>query len=67
MGNTNQIKKEFKVYSVEASNSGTPDSYHLVAIPFTEKFSSYEDAEKWVQAEGEKTDYTILEILTKKK
>ena len=66
MGNTNQIRKEFKVYSVEASNSGTPGSYHLVEISLTEKFRSYQDAEKWIQAEGEKTDYTILEILSKK-
>ena len=65
MANTKQIRKEFKVYSVEASNSGTPGSYHLVAIPFTEKFTSYQDAEKWIQTEGEKTDYTILEILSK--
>ena len=66
MGNTNQTRKEFKVYSVEASNSGTPDSYHLVAIPNTEKFGSYHEAQKWIETEGDKTDYTILEIFTKK-
>ena len=66
MGNTNQVRKEFRVYSVEASTSGTPDSYHLVAIPVTEKFSSYHQAEKWIETEGEKTDYTILEVLCKK-
>jgi hypothetical protein len=66
MGNTNPIRKEFKVYSVEASNSGTPDSYHLVAISNTGKFKSYQEAEKWIETEGEKTDYTILEIFGKK-
>ena len=66
MGHTNPIRKEFKVYSVEASNSGTPDSYHLVAITTQEKFKSYEEAEKWIETEGDKTDYTILEIFGKK-
>lgn len=66
MGDSKQIRKEFKVYSVEASNSGTPGSYHLVEIPFTEKFTSYEEAEKWIATEGEDTDYTILEIFRTK-
>ena len=66
MANTNPIRKEFKVYSVEASNSGTPDSYHLVAITAQGKFKSYEEAEKWIETEGDKTDYTILEIFGKK-
>lgn len=65
MGNTNQVKKEFKIYSVEASNSGTPGSYHLVIAPPTEKFATYEEAQKWIENEGEKTDYTILEIISK--
>ena len=65
MGNTNQTRKEFKVYSVEASNSSTPDSYHLVAIPITEKFGSHQEAQKWIEKEGENTDYTILEIFSK--
>ena len=60
------MKKEFKVYSVEASNSSTPDSYHLVAIPVTEKFSSHQEAQKWIEMVGEKTDYTILEVFSKK-
>jgi hypothetical protein len=62
MGNIKQVRKEFKIYSVEASNSGTPGSYHLVAIPSTEKFKTYEEAQKWMENEGEKTEYTILEI-----
>jgi hypothetical protein len=66
MANTNQVRKEFKVYSVEASNSGTPDSFHLVAIASAEKFRSYADAENWIETKGEKTDYTILEIISKK-
>ena len=65
MANTNQTRKEFKIYSVEASNSGTPDSYHLVAIPITEKFGSYQEAQKWIEKEGGNTDYTILEIFSK--
>ena len=60
-----RVKKEFKVYSVEASNSSTPGSYHLVIAPSTEKFKTYEEAQTWVETEGEKTDYTILEIITK--
>jgi hypothetical protein len=65
MANTSQVKKEFKVYSVEASNSSTPGSYHLVIAPSTEKFKTYEEAQSWVETEGEKTDYTILEIITR--
>lgn len=65
MANTSHVKKEFKVYSVEASNSGTPGSCHLVIAPSTEKFKTYEEAQKWIETEGEKTDYTILEIITK--
>lgn len=65
MANTSQVSKEFKVYSVEASNSSTPGSYHLVIAPSTEKFKTYEEAQKWVESEGDKTDYTILEIITK--
>ena len=66
MANTNPIRKEFKVYSVEASNSGTPDSYHLVAISTPGRFKNYQEAEKWIETNGEKTDYTILEIFGKK-
>lgn len=66
MANTNQAGKEFKVFSVEASNSATPGSYHLVEITTVEKFRSYEEAQKWIESEGEKTDYTILEIFNKK-
>lgn len=66
MAQTSQFRKEFKVFSVEASNSATPGSYHLVEITSTEKFKSYEEAQKWVEGQGEKTDYTILEVFTKK-
>lgn len=66
MGTTNLVKKEFKIYSVEASNSGTPDSFHLVSVPHPEKFKTYEEAQKWIENEGVNADYTILEIFTKK-
>lgn len=65
MANTEKAKKEFKVYSVEASNSSTPGSYHLVATPAEESFKTYEDAQNWITTSGDKTSYTILEIFTK--
>ena len=66
MASTTHVRKEYKVFSVEASNSATPGSYHLVEISPAESFKSYEDAQKWIEKEGDKTDYTILEVLTKK-
>jgi hypothetical protein len=63
MANTTHAKKEFRVYSVEASDSSTPGSYHLVIAPSTEKFKTYEEAQKWIETEGDKTDYTILEMI----
>ena len=62
---TTHAKKEFRIFSVEASNSETPGIYHLVSVPALEKFKTYEEAQKWIDAEGDKTDYTILEIFTK--
>ena len=66
MANTERSNKEFRVYSVEASNSSTPGSYHLVQVTTTDKFKTYEDAQKWIEKEGQETDYTILEIFSTK-
>ncbi|MBC7827875.1 MAG: hypothetical protein H7122_09020 [Chitinophagaceae bacterium] len=65
MANSDQVKKEFKIYSIEASNSGTPDSYHLISVGSTQKFKTYEDAQKWIGTEGENADYIILEVFSK--
>ena len=57
-----QSKKEYKIYSIEPSNSGTPDSYHLISVQYPEKFKNYGDAENWIENNGEGSDYIILEI-----
>ena len=65
MATSHHVKKEFKIYSIEASNSTTPDSYHLISVKPTEKFKTYEEAQKWIENVAENADYTILEVLSK--
>jgi hypothetical protein len=65
MGNPRQVKTEFKIYSVEASNSATPDSYHLIGVQTNEKFTVYEDAQRWIENDGTTADYVILEIFSR--